>query len=104
MGTGFIAIPRTILEDLDSTMQMMKGDFKPFFMPEVLGDGPGRWEYPTDDQAFCWFVRSRGFQVLASTYPRVTHDGTYTFRLVDGQVSPPEDRDIEIPLRRPVLV
>lgn len=106
VGTGFIAIPRAILEALADKMYEVKGGFKPFFMPRVIAykRDEVEYEYPTDDQIFCHHVLEAGFKVLASTYPRVSHDGSYTFRLVDSQVSPPPDRDIEIPLRKPEAV
>lgn len=101
VGTGFIAIPRTILTALAATLPTVKGGFQPFFMPYVLADEYGE-EYPTDDQAFCARVRAAGFPVYASTFPRLTHDGTYTFRMVDSDVSPPPDRDVSISLVQPV--
>ena len=104
VGTGFIAIPRSILEAISNKLQFdwVKGGFQPFFMPYVTMNEQLEQEYPTDDQAFCYRVRNVGFQVLASTFPRVSHDGQYTFRLIDGQVVPPPDQDIEIHLTKPV--
>ena len=104
VGTGFIAIPRTILEVLSKTLEVCIGTdsdphptYQPFFMPYVLRTKLGN-EYPTDDQAFCARVREAGFDVYASTYPRLHHDGVYRYRLVDTDISPPEDRDITIDL------
>lgn len=93
VGTGFIAIPRAILRAVAITLPTVKGDFKPFFMPYIV-DG----EYPTDDWAFCARVRELGLPVLASTYPHVTHEGSYLYRMVDSVVSPPPDRDLTINL------
>lgn len=104
VGSGFIAIPRVILESLWEELTPANGGFRPFFMPFMVPKGTleDGWEYPTDDQAFCARVRQAGFDVFASTYPRVSHDGSYTFRLIDGQVSPPPDQDIEFHLEKPV--
>jgi hypothetical protein len=100
VGTGFIAIPRSVLERVAETLPTVKGGFKPFFMPEVIPDENGEWEYPTDDQAFCWRVRQVGCQVLASTYPRVTHAGDYEYRMVDTTISPPPTIDVTFNLKR----
>lgn len=106
VGTGFIAIPKAILKAVGETLPHCRGNadidpfptYQPFFMPYVL-DGRQGYEYPTDDAAFCARVRECGFRVLASTYPRLTHEGTYNFRMVDSNISPPLDRDIEISLK-----
>lgn len=90
VGTGFIAIPRAVLEAVAVELPTVKGDFKPFFMPYVLADEYGS-EYPTDDQAFCARVRGAGFKVYASTAPRVTHVGEFEYRGVDTRIHPPED-------------
>lgn len=106
VGTGFIAIPKSILRAVGETLPHCRGDvdkdpfptYQPFFMPYVLHGRLGD-EYPTDDHAFCARVRECGFQVLASTYPRLTHEGMYSYRMVDSNISPPLDRDIEIHLK-----
>ena len=95
VGTGFIAIPRGVLEMVGTTLPTVKGDFKPFFMPYIVDD-----EYPTDDWAFCSRVRELGIPVLASTKPRLTHIGTYQYRMVDTAISPPPNKDITINLVR----
>ena len=87
VGTGFIAIPRVILEKVGESLPTVKGDFKPFFMPFVIGD-----EYPTDDWAFCARVREAGFGVYACTLPNLTHEGTHQFRLVDAHSHPLPDK------------
>lgn len=96
VGTGFIAIPRLVLEAVGRTLPTLKGDFKPFFMPYAVNG-----EYPTDDWAFCARVREAGFKVFASTYPRLTHEGSYTYRMVDSDKTPPPDRDMEFTLMTP---
>lgn len=110
VGTGFIAIPRTVLATLAETLPLCRGDrftpggFWPFFMPFVIERADGQPEYPTDDQAFCERARTAGFQVLASTWPRLTHEGSYIYRMPDSEVSPPPDRDITFTIgARPVL-
>lgn len=104
VGTGFIAIPRKILEHLGKELVHCVGadtdpypTYQPFFMPYVIKTVMGL-EYPTDDQAFCHKVKQAGFPVYASTYPRLHHDGSYRYRLVDGDVSPPPDQDVIIEL------
>lgn len=107
VGTGFIAIPRDILETLSGELRYCKGGdgdphpgYWPFFMPYVLPLSDG-FEYPTDDHAFCARVRAFGFDVFASTYPRLHHDGAYRYRMVDSGVSPPPDRDMTFTLNAP---
>ena len=90
VGTGMIAIPRVILERLSETLDWAEdeaGRFQPFFMP-FLYDGL----YPTDDAAFCRRVRDVGYPVYASTYPIVTHEGTYVYRVQDGYGKPPDTK------------
>lgn len=97
VGTGFIAIPRLVLERLAETLPLLKGDIWPFFMPFVIPGRDGMLpEYPTDDQAFCWRVLEAGFPVYASTAPRVTHVGPYQFRMIDGHTLPLPDEDLEL--------
>ena len=103
VGTGFIAIPRAVLEAVGERLPTVKGGFKPFFMPYVLPD-PYQVEYPTDDQAFCARVREAGFKVLASTYPKLTHVGSYIYRLVDSDVCPPADRDVTLEFTGPKVL
>jgi hypothetical protein len=98
VGTGFIAIPRTVLAALATTLPLAKGDFWPFFMPYMVPDPFGALEYPTDDWAFCARVREAGFGVYASTFPRLTHEGSYVFRMADSDIQPPADRDVTLNL------
>jgi cellulose synthase/poly-beta-1,6-N-acetylglucosamine synthase-like glycosyltransferase len=102
VGTGFIAIPRAILETLSRDLPVVSGDYQPFFMPFVL-PGYENMEYPTDDQAFCARVREAGYKVYASTYPKVTHIGQYTYRLADSQLVPPPEKEFVIRLDGKVL-
>ena len=90
VGGGFMAIPRSILEAVAKTLPTVKDDFVPCFMPFVTSD----MEYATEDWAFCFRAREAGFKVFASTYPKLTHEGTYTYRLVDGRARPPQDRTV----------
>ncbi len=97
VGGGFTAIPRAVLETLASTLPMVKGDYWPFFLPFIKEDPP---EFTSSDQAFCLRAGDAGFKVYGSTLPKVTHKGSYIFRMVDGVVSPPLDKDITIHLQR----
>lgn len=94
VGTGFIAIPRTILEKIGEGLPTVAGGFKPFFMPYVWERFDGVKEYPSDDEAFCHRVTESGFKIFASTYPRLTHIGEYEFRLSDAMRNPPEDHSV----------
>ena len=101
VGTGFIAIPRSILQRVAATLPTVVGGFQPFFMPFVITEN-GATEYPTDDWAFLARVRAVGGKVFASTYPRLTHEGSYTYRMVDSEITPPQDKDIALDIgKRP---
>lgn len=92
VGTGFIAIPRDVLLAISETLPMVTGDFQPFFMPMVV-EHRGNYEYPTDDVAFCARVREAGYPIFASTLPRLTHEGVYTYRVQDAYVELHPDQD-----------
>lgn len=93
VGTGFIAIPRTVLAEVAKGLPTVVGDFRPFFMPFIVKEN-GVVEYPTDDWAFCKRVRDAGFPIYVSTFPRITHEGSYTFRMVDAEAVPPPEKDV----------
>ena len=105
VGTGFIAIPRAVLERIGDNLPVVKGEFQPFFMPYVLPD-PYQVEYPTDDQAFCARARAVGFKVYAATKPVLTHEGAFTYRMQDAETTAPTDRKVKllIPERPQVAV
>lgn len=104
VGTGFVAIPRVVLEAIGETLPDVAGGFKPFFMPFVIQRDFGT-EYPTDDAAFCKRAIDAGFNVYASTFPTLTHKGEYEYRAVDAEVHPPLDRQVTLTISaRPRLV
>ena len=92
-GTGFVAIHRAVLEAVAEKLPVVVGDFQPFFLPFVFESGLGT-EYPNNDHAFCKRVREAGFSVYASTYPVVTHEGRYIYRMVDSEITPPVDKRV----------
>lgn len=96
VGTGFIAIPRTILTKIGDGLPEVAGGYKPFFMPEVWKRHDGVLEYPTDDAAFGHRVTNAGFKVFANTYPKLTHIGDYEFRMLDAMNELPEDRHVTL--------
>lgn len=93
VGTGFIAIPRFILEHVAETLPECVGGLKPFFMPFVR-EKDGRLEYPTDDAAFCARVKEAGCSVYAALKPVITHVGSYPYRVQDGYTSPPATKEM----------
>ena len=95
VGTGFIAIPRFILERLAETLPLCVGGLQPFFMPFVR-EKDGRLEYPTDDAAFCARVKEAGCSVYAALNTAITHVGSYGYRVQDGYTSPPETKEMVV--------
>lgn len=101
LGSGFLAIPRGVLEALVPTLPWIEEGYWPFFLPltvETTADGKTGWEYLSEDWAFCERVRQTGGALFAACYPRLTHEGRYTYRLVDAKARPPKDEDIPIRL------
>lgn len=93
VGSGFMAIPRPLLRLVAESMPYVKQGFWPVFMAMVVGD-----DFLSEDYAFCHRARGLGFEVYASAYPRLQHQGSYTYRLVDATAKPPEDKDLTIKL------
>lgn len=98
VGTGFIAIPRIILEKVGKGLPMVAGNFKPFFMPYIWERWDGVLEYPTDDAAFCHRVIESGYKVFASSYPQLTHVGEFQYRMQDAMTNLPADKHVELKL------
>jgi len=111
LGTGFIAIPRTILEALSEKLIWIKAghrpqtqpDYQPFFLPmihEIKDDGEPYNVLLYDDWSFCQRVLDCGFDIFASLKPKITHEGTWTYRLTDAYSKPLPDEDMEIKLEK----
>jgi hypothetical protein len=99
VSSGFMAVPRSVFAAVAQTMERTNGEtpngnFYPFFLP-MLHNG----EYLSEDWAFCERARACGFQVLASTGPRLVHEGDYGYRVVDAISTPPPAQDITIRAR-----
>lgn len=103
VGSGFLAIPRSALEVLSETLPWIEEGYWPFFLPETVElevGGKRGWEYLSEDWSFCRRVRAAGYGVFAACSPRLTHTGTYTFRMVDARAEPPPDEAITFFLSR----
>ena len=101
VSTGFIAIPRTVLEAVAESLPQVWGGYWPIFLPMVVPaehDGEQGHEYLSEDWAACYRARQQGFGVYASTYPRLVHHGNYSYRLTDARYRPPQDEDVLINL------
>lgn len=106
-GNGFIAIPRTIARAVADTMPWVREGFWPVFLSQVVEaehNGETGYEFLPEDYSFCHRAKTLGYKVYADTYPVLTHHGNYTYRLVDAQYRPPQDREIIIRLGEQVLV
>jgi hypothetical protein len=102
VSTGFIAIPRTALQAVADTQPWIREGYWPMFLAQVVeaSDDKGEtgYEYLSEDWAFCDRAKKLGFKCYASAYPRLKHEGTYTYRLVDARARPPVDEDITVKL------
>lgn len=98
---GFMAIPRIILETVARKLPYITEGYWPLFMPMVVETAHGT-EYLTEDWALVQRARDAGFAAYAACYPRLRHEGAYTYRLVDARALPPPDEDITIRLEEAV--
>lgn len=106
VGSGFLAIPRDCLRTVADSLPWIEEGYWPFFLPMTVlteQDGKKGHEYLSEDWAFCERARTSGFDIYASTGPRLTHEGRYTFRLVDARARPPKDEDITLTFSRPAV-
>jgi hypothetical protein len=89
VGTGFMAIHRKVVDDLDQVMPEMycptvRTDMRPYF-ERYCRHGI----YYPDDVGFCFRVRDRGKLVWIDTEPRIFHRGVYDYALEDAGMSVP---------------
>lgn len=101
-GNGFVAIPRTIVRAVADTLPLLREGFWPMFLSAIVeaedAENGKYHEWLSEDYAFCHRARELGFKVYASTGPRLVHEGSYSYRLVDARVRPPKDDDTKIQL------
>ena len=88
VGTGFIAIHRSVLAEMAATLPLTRQGFRPFFSTAVSGEDDGN-EYESEDYAFCARARALGFKVWADLRPQLTHFGTHPYTVADTAWSPP---------------
>jgi len=99
---GFLAIPKNVLEAISKTLPLVKGDgedYFPFFQQMVVTNefnGEEITEFITEDWSFCHRAGECGQKVLAALKPRITHEGTYNYRMVDARSQPLPDEDVTI--------
>lgn len=111
-GSGFLAIPRDIVRAVANTMPWVReagaanGGYWPVFLSqvaEVTSEGETGYEFLPEDYSFQQRAKALGYQCFADTYPRLRHEGHYTYRLVDARAMPPTDEDLTITLSRLAL-
>lgn len=104
VGNGFIAIPRDIARAVADTLPWVReGDnhYWPLFLSQVVEEtyrGETGFIFLPEDYSFQHRAKALGFECFADTYPRLRHEGHYTYRLVDARAMPPEDEDVTITL------
>ncbi len=101
VGSGFVAVPRIILGVVAETLPRIAfpqtRDYWPFYLPLVVPIEGGQ-EMLSEDWAFCERANALGFKCYSACRPRLTHEGHYTFRLVDAKAKPPPAMDLTITL------
>ena len=78
IGTGFMAIPRLVLEQMTKALPFIEKNqewpFWPMFEPIVR-----RGEFHAEDTSFCFRAKEAGAQIYAMTHHQVGHIGEHTF-------------------------
>ena len=100
VATGFIAIPRTVLQAVADTLPLLIDNTWPLFLPRVVDGSEGK-ERLSEDWAFCSRATDAGFDVLVAMAPKLTHIGKYQFRTVDSTSVPLPDQEITIKVAGP---
>ena len=85
--TGFMAIPRTILQEMSKTLPYCTDHtgrgMWPFFQPFPQEQPEGYTEYLSEDFAFCQRVQNMGREVWLRADTSVGHMGVYEFSFRD---------------------
>ncbi len=100
ISTGFMAIPREVLQAVAEMQPHLVDNTWPMFLPMVV-EGPYGMERLSEDWAFCSRAASAGFRILAALKPRLTHLGEYQYRMIDAKTRPQPDEDVTITISEP---
>ena len=101
---GFLAITKNVLEAISKTLPLVhsdKDDYWPFFQQMIVTNKfkcGELTEFLTEDWALCHRARGCGQKVLAAFKPRLKHEGTYNYRMVDARSQPLPDEDVTLTL------
>ena len=88
-GFGFTYTRREVYDAIRTQLQLPECNQRfgppivPYFLPELVPDGPGQW-YLAEDYAFCERARRCGFKIMADTSIRLQHLGTYGYSWEDA--------------------
>ncbi len=78
IGTGFMAIPRQVLEKMTKALPFIEKNqewpFWPMFEPIIR-----KGEFFAEDTSFCFRAKEAGTQIYAMTHHQVGHIGEHTF-------------------------
>lgn len=101
IGTGFMAIHRKALEKIAADLPMTIHRFKPIFATELyqFPDDPGKWEYFSEDYAFCQRAIDKKVKVFAYLKPTLTHYGHHMYRMVDQSITLPTQENAQIQMQ-----
>jgi hypothetical protein len=104
LSTGFFGVHRKVIERMAETLPLTTEDFWPFFMPMLSRtDAPGeRPEYLSEDWAFCERARGEGFELYLDLKPRLVHNGSHSYRVIDSQFTLPLNQSIVLRAVKPM--
>ena len=102
-GFGFVHTRRDVYERIRVKFQLAECNQRfgkpiiPWFLPEIVPDGPGSWYLP-EDYAFCHRARACGVPIMADTTVRLTHVGKYAFTWEDIRAEQNRKSTLSVPL------
>jgi hypothetical protein len=106
VGFGFVHTRRVVYERIRNHMKLGECNQRfgntviPYFLPEVIPDGNGRWYLP-EDYAFCHRARTSGIKIVADTTIRLSHVGKYPFTWEDLQLEQVKSKPLDLPVTQP---
>jgi len=93
--TGFMAVPRELIQAVADTQPFLIDNSWPMFLPQVV-EGPVGMERLSEDWSFCSRASDAGYRIFAAMKPQLKHLGPYQFRMVDARTCPPPDEAVTI--------
>jgi len=96
VGTGFIAIHRSVLEKLARVIPRTRHGYHPFFALDYPWTD-GEVEELSEDYAFCKRAREMaGVRSYLAAKPYLLHHGSYAYRQFDASWTPPPEEPVTL--------